>query len=96
MKTKFTPGPWELKKTTARLEVAIPSNPRSSYAFSHIDGANAALITAAPEMYHDLHEAVVEMCFGCPSNLEGVDCLIENNKCFVHRWKNTLKKARGE
>ena len=89
MNTNFTQGPWELKKTTARLEVAIPSNPRSSYVFTHIDGANAALIAAAPEMYEMLVYYVGQ--YGC--------------KCghpACSRCKDTieteaiLKKARGE
>lgn len=52
------------------------------------------MIETAPEMCHDLDEAVVEMCHNCPSNTGSGVC--DKDKCFVQRWKATLKKARGE
>lgn len=53
-----------------------------------------ALQKKVDELYHDLHEAVVEMCHNCPSNTESGVC--DKDKCFVQRWRKTLKKARGE
>ena len=56
---------------------------------------NAYLIAAAPEMYEDLNEAVVEMCEHCDSYV-AMKCTKEDGKCFVQRWRKTLEKARGE
>jgi hypothetical protein len=66
---------------------------RMGYAYGLYVGRNES--NAHAEMYHDLHEAVVEMCEHC-DNCVADKCKKEDGKCFVQRWIKTLKKARGE
>ena len=102
---KFTPGPWSLlfnDKTKVVLEqqgVAVfVADTYAGFTKSEEEQkANAALIAAAPEMYRDLHEAVVEMCSNCPSGKNSGGEMCESTAdCFVAKWKITLEKARGE
>lgn len=106
MNSNFTPGPWHVKDNgliyilppdkSGNLVVAgCGQTYRVSDWEKERSLANASLIAAAPEMYHDLHEAVVEMCEHCDSYVS-MKCKKEDGKCFVQRWIKTLKKARGE
>lgn len=56
MKTYHSPGPWNLTKTAARLEVK-PEGANFCYAFTRKDEANAKLIAAAPDMLEALQNA---------------------------------------
>lgn len=92
---KFTPGPWRIlfnDKTKVVLEqqgVAVfVADTYAGFTKSEEEQkANAALITAAPEMYEALAD-IAENCGnrGCPETCAEADCKI----CKI------LKKTRGE
>ena len=102
-KTLFTPGPWMANGmkvcdseyfTIAKCGWLCQSDEESE--------ANVALIATAPELYEALQEAVSELCsnHSCEpcehTNKDHTECSREPGKCFVQRWINLLKKARGE
>ena len=53
------------------------------------------LFAAAPELLECLREAIEQMCGECPSRRRGV-CSQRDGECFVIKWINVDKKARGE
>lgn len=58
---------------------------------------NARLISAAPEMYECLREAVNESCKMCYSYKFDDQChLSKHDSCFIQRWRAALAKAAGE
>lgn len=100
---RFTPGPWRaglsIYKSQARVVADKGGRIADVFAYEEEQAkANAALITAAPELHRDLREAVVENCGGreCPHwDYEKFTCSAEPGTCFVQRWIETLKKAEG-
>lgn len=75
MGTKHTPGPWELKKTRARIEVATPAR-GGCYAFTHNDEANARLIASAPDLLAALQECVTD---------DNATCIVTNDVAYMIR-----------
>jgi hypothetical protein len=95
-KTQHTPGPWILHRKSARIEVAIPSMPRSSYAFSLDDEANARLISAAPELLKALNELLARLPVGFVSSSWGITPKTgEKNKIAVDKARAAIAKATG-
>ena len=54
---------------------------------------NARLVSAAPELYECLREAVLLKCSGCASDAEE-ECLWQG-ECFAKKWRAALEKAGG-
>ena len=53
--------------------------------------ADATIMSAAPELYECLYEAVYFHCSRCPAH--GCGC---NKDCLFHKWRLALAKASGE
>ena len=94
MNEKFTPGPWMVNKS---IPTYIYNNEHGSICHIHFinsrelnsleeSSANAALISAAPEMYKEL-ERHCALCMLMHPDCEGCE--------FCDTGK-VLKKARGE
>lgn len=105
---KFTPGPWKVSGVEGCRMIVVNRECSEQTVIADVWGkgerheANAALIAAAPEMYRDLREAAHEFCFNCReaddreiSDDCGTVCPAPQSECFVRRWIETLKKARG-
>lgn len=84
----FTPGPWNncdgetIETRKARICIIAPLNLTQEES-----DANAALISAAPEMYAKLKEFADVLRFG------GMRC---TNRTMAQEIEEILKKARGE
>ena len=98
-KEKFTPGPWKIglnkspwkkrkKVSQCRIEAAngIPVSQATHIQNNKERKANAALISAAPEMYAELKRH----CALCM--LQHPEC----ERCDSCKTMEVLKKARGE
>lgn len=101
---KFTPGPWECfyKSKYKEWHVSVPEPYCSMRRALFPDGvptlnpeADARLIAAAPEMYECLQEAITQMCGECPTG-KNHRCNQIDGDCFVIKWIEAAKKARGE
>jgi hypothetical protein len=98
-KTKFTPGPWRLFSKTGvgngKTWVADCENVEVGFGGS-VDEYNAALISAAPEMY-DFGEATVEVLR--LMLMEATNIPSEVSKMAevkISEWEKISKKARNE
>lgn len=98
---KFTPGPWKAKGRTIYPEnQSDPSNTEivcriHENRFASREEANAALISAAPEMYAELADLLEAMERGLfPQVAPGVDYPAVMEK--KHELRKLLAKARGE
>ena len=97
MKTKFTPGPWQIELNHSKTVIGV-SAPKSAFDdcdficdFRHRDihasnCANAALIAAAPELYAALWH------FAYPGEYTGQPARNE----MIAIARAALAKARGE
>lgn len=54
--------------------------------------SDARLVSAAPELYECLREAVSEYCYACPM-LDDDKCTKEAGACFVQKWRAALEKG---
>ena len=102
-KEKFTPGPWNncdgetIETKKARICIVAPLNLTQEES-----DANAALISAAPELYYALKnlKECLESYFGKTEKSFFEDCEPEDDELFFAREYNdacnALEKARGE
>lgn len=60
--------------------------------------ATANLISAAPELYQCLHEAVIAFCLdrSCSRHRNGEVCIHPDVGCPAYQWRAVLDKAAGE
>jgi len=107
--SKFTPGPWNCKKypkvfgimSETGRQIAImtehygdcPEIPMTQFERSEQDKADAALITAAPEMYEVLERLSYELT---KQNSEGKLNLKTPINQALRDSLDVLAKARGE
>ena len=91
MATRFTPGPWHYD------DHMVYGGPKMEYvcevsgaASNEFHKANAALISAAPEMYEALEEALNALCG--PQGYKGTDT---PEGCAREKIRAALAKARG-
>lgn len=82
-----TPGPWELKRTSSRIEVR--TDPMNCYAFSHQDEANARLIAAAPDLLALANSLIAAWGEGERSD----DNLVMDMRCLVDQARAALVKT---
>lgn len=87
-KTKFTPGPWTVggvdNKNPITTNLFIRSADKALVAHGLSELANAALISAAPEMFEALEQALMRLQ------------ILEINDTTTDIIKHALDKARGE
>ena len=57
--------------------------------------ADMKLITAAPDLYECLREAVISRCGGRCDWSNGWECQFPDEMCEVQRWRKALEKAGG-
>ena len=87
----ISPAPWNEYKSSV-----YDANKKLMMMFAeHLEAERAAakLVSAAPDLYDCLREAVCEMCHDCPRNNH--DSREECDQCFVQRWRDALAKAAG-
>lgn len=96
----ISPVPWNVENTNADKFKHVLDRNNMVVVLSAVK-TDSALISAAPELYRCLREAVVENCHDC-GNLDNEmsayqdDFVCNNDKCFVKKWRDTLAKAAGE
>ncbi len=111
MRTKFTPGPWEVSGEIGSIEIkAFVTDTRSSV-YIHIDNGweedlpNANLISAAPDLYESCSEMTRVLSSLVRSMCEELDTdtltrvllgADERINGFGVRSKTAMTKARGE
>ena len=93
MATRFTPGPWHYD------DHMVCGGPKMEYvcevsgaASNEFHKANAALISAAPEMYEELEAAYSQAV----AQFKAGDRHATFNRQMVEAWGKALAKARGE
>lgn len=115
MSAKFTPGPWEVShgiiygnsvggcrmEEGTHMVAMIRGWGHLQYRDDGeaVQGANAHLIAAAPEMYHELAHSVRLMCNNCNRCELGLhgEPLFQSEVCETYTRKvAVLRKARGE
>jgi hypothetical protein len=108
-KTKFTPGPWSKSDNYNVISKAFPKNimvasitlQTTSITMNEVERsetqANAALISAAPEMFEALEYLMEEQELG-PELVSLLEALMvtSRGKKAVTKIQAALKKARGE
>jgi hypothetical protein len=89
---KHTPGPWKVinrHNTFLKTIIALDGNGEFAASIGDVsDDANAALISAAPNMFKDLQEIISCWEFNKGS--------LELDQIAIDHIKATLRKARGE
>ena len=110
LEAKYSPGPWRVTNYWPRKVydkgsrlVAVPflANTGDRTANCSRCGANADLISAAPELLECLKDAVADYgCYGC--TVDGKHCLDketftcnQEESCPAKRWMAAIRKAEG-
>ena len=86
----ISPTPWSVDLHTV---VANDGCQLIDYDLAFYREEDAELVSASPEMYECLREAVLLKCSGCASDA-GDKCLWQG-ECFAKKWRAALEKAGG-
>lgn len=78
-------------------ELGISPGPWETTDFEFFRDEDAALASAAPEMYECLLEAIEDKCRKCKASWYGECVTTDGKDCeMVAKWKSVLAKAAGE
>lgn len=84
----ISPAPWYVGETNKKR--ALIDNTGFILANTTGNPCDADLLTAAPDLYECLYEAVEYHCSKCPAH--GCGC---NKDCLFYKWRAALEKAGG-
>lgn len=94
----ISPRPWSSECGISAYRVRSSDNECVTVICSRHARRDSRLISAAPELYDALREAVIGMCHDCPncSGYPNYGCKDKACECFPAKWREALAKAAGE